>query len=270
MLGKLLKHELKATSRHFLLLYAAFFIVTLFNKICFEVTITNNKFWFTFQNIMILLYIIFCAAIFVITIILIINRFYKNLVCDEGYLMFTLPVTVSEHIFSKLLIAYLWFFLSTIIFLFSVCLIVCGHGLGEFFNVIFEFIMQSKNYYGNEIFVTMIVFLLVILIQGFYSILQIYLSIAVGQLVNKHRIITSLAVYFGINFIIQNIVCMFFLFSNLLEPVVSNILNSSDWLYSWIHYLKNLSLFQMIFDIIFSVAAFLVTNYILSKKLNLE
>lgn len=270
MLGKLLKHELKATGRHFLLLYAAFLIITIFNKICFEITVTNNKFWSAFQNITIVLYIIFCAAIFVITMILIINRFYKNLVCDEGYLMFTLPVTVSEHIFSKLLIAYFWSFLSSIIFLFSVCLIVYGHGLGESFDFIFQFIRHSRDYYGSDIYVTIVIFFFATFIQGFHSILQIYLSIAVGQLVNKHRIITSLVVYFGINFILQNFVSMFFLFTNFLEPIHSNIFTSINSFYFWIHYLKNISLFQIIFDMIFSIAAFLITNYILSKKLNLE
>lgn len=41
----------------------------------------------------------------VVTAVILIQRFYKNLLGSEGYLMFTLPVTVSQHLFSKTIIA---------------------------------------------------------------------------------------------------------------------------------------------------------------------
>ena len=41
------------------------------------------------------------AAAFVITLILTIQRFYKNLLTDEGYLMFTLPVSTGRLIWSQ-------------------------------------------------------------------------------------------------------------------------------------------------------------------------
>ena len=40
---------------------------------------------------------LFMAA-FVLTLIIQIQRFSKNLLGDEGYLMFTLPASVSQHI----------------------------------------------------------------------------------------------------------------------------------------------------------------------------
>ena len=52
MLGKLLKHEIKATSREYLLLYGAFLIITIFNKIFLEVnTGRRNTMISIFQNI---------------------------------------------------------------------------------------------------------------------------------------------------------------------------------------------------------------------------
>jgi hypothetical protein len=42
------------------------------------------------------------------TLIVLIQRFYKNLLGDEGYLMFTLPVQSWSHILSKLAVSMLW------------------------------------------------------------------------------------------------------------------------------------------------------------------
>lgn len=41
------------------------------------------------------------VALFVLTMIVIIQRFYKGLLCDEGYLMFTLPVKPWQLIATK-------------------------------------------------------------------------------------------------------------------------------------------------------------------------
>ena len=121
MLGKLLKHEIKATSREYLLLYGAFLIITIFNKIFLEVnTGRRNTMISIFQNIFMAAYVLMCMTIFIVTIILIIRRFYKNLLGDEGYLMFTLPVKTYELILSKLIISLLWFVLSFVVFIFSI------------------------------------------------------------------------------------------------------------------------------------------------------
>ena len=35
-------------------------------------------------------------------------RYYRNLYGDEGYLMNTLPVTPAQHVWAKLICAFLW------------------------------------------------------------------------------------------------------------------------------------------------------------------
>ena len=42
-------------------------------------------------------------------------RFYKNLMTDEGYLMFTLPVSRSQLIWSKLIVSMAWGILSAVL-----------------------------------------------------------------------------------------------------------------------------------------------------------
>ena len=52
-----------------------------------------------------MLYMGVMMAAFVVTAVILIQRFYKNLLGSEGYLMFTLPVTVTQHLLSKTIIA---------------------------------------------------------------------------------------------------------------------------------------------------------------------
>ena len=54
-------------------------------------------------------------AICVVTFIMTIQRFYKNMLGREGYLMFTLPVSVSKLIWSKLIVVMVWIILSVIV-----------------------------------------------------------------------------------------------------------------------------------------------------------
>ncbi len=270
MLGKLFKHEFIATGRHFLLMYALFFIITIFNKICLEVTITNNRFWSAFQGLFMFFYVLTCAAIFVITAVLIVSRFYKNLMCDEGYLMFTLPVTVNQHIIVKGITAYIWSVLSSLIFLLSVLLLLCGHGIGDFLHEALDVIGLAAKYCGNQLYLCIFIYVIAIIIGGFYNILQVYMAIAIGQLVNKHRVLTAFAAYFGINFLIQNITSFGLIFSNAFDPGFAYIENESQMMNGFFQYMNTIGLISLIFSIVLGIAYFFITSFILNKKLNLE
>ena len=47
-------------------------------------------------------------GIMVVSLVVVIQRFYKSLLGDEGYLMFTLPVETWKLVMSKLLVAIFW------------------------------------------------------------------------------------------------------------------------------------------------------------------
>ena len=111
MLGKLLKYELKAMGRIILPLY----LVLILAAGLFAVNIKLNDKTQTlsgFMNILsIITTILFVACIFVVVIVmifLVVQRFYKNLLGQEGYLMFTLPASTLEHILSKMLSSMIW------------------------------------------------------------------------------------------------------------------------------------------------------------------
>ncbi len=57
------------------------------------------------------------------TLTMMIQRFNKNLLSDEGYLMHTLPVKPWKHIASKLLASMLWMIGSVVVALISILVI---------------------------------------------------------------------------------------------------------------------------------------------------
>lgn len=92
MLGKLTKYEFKATCRFFLPLYGALLLLAAMSRLS-QWIMTYNEIGLLhyFSNIFTLVYVLVAVAIFALTLIVMIQRFYKNLLGDEGYLMFTLP-----------------------------------------------------------------------------------------------------------------------------------------------------------------------------------
>ena len=54
-------------------------------------------------------------AVMILTIALIISRYYKSMYSNEGYLGGTLPVSSNLMIFSKALVAFVWVVLSVLI-----------------------------------------------------------------------------------------------------------------------------------------------------------
>jgi len=128
MLARLMKYEIKATARWLLPLYGTILIfalinrftlfspVMVFNSTYTEYSIPNQPVFSIVKGIasalFMLIYVLLFVGVFVATLIITIQRYYKNLLGDEGYLMFTLPVKSWQHILNKLLVSLLWYLLS--------------------------------------------------------------------------------------------------------------------------------------------------------------
>lgn len=110
---KLLKYEWKACARTCLPLYGVLILMSFVTHLLYSIP-QNSTFGVMLPAISSMLYMCVMMAAFVVTAVILIQRFYKNLLGSEGYLMFTLPVTVSQHLFSKTIIAVVMIALSGI------------------------------------------------------------------------------------------------------------------------------------------------------------
>ena len=114
MLGKLMKHEFKATAKLFLpLLTAVLALLGGFQVIFLLVKwLMGNNDSHPLVTVLFALFAVLAAlaliALLAVIVIVAIQRFYKNLLGDEGYLMFTLPSTPGQQILSKLLVSLAW------------------------------------------------------------------------------------------------------------------------------------------------------------------
>lgn len=265
MLGKLLKYEMKATARIFLPLYLLLLVYSAIHKAISA--FSPNKLQLP-QALSLVVYIMILCCIFVATIVVMIQRFYKNLLSDEGYLMFTLPTKPWKHIVSKLTVSMLWTALSGIVAIASIFIVAFNEiAKSGFIQFVTEFTGKFFEYYGAFSIILIIEALLFIVVGLAQNILVIYASIAVGHLANKYRVLTSLGAFIAINTASQIIMTVVTAIGSLFPiPKFTSVgfMIATDPLIQlalWI---------ILILTGLLSAGYFVLANYILSRKLNLE
>ena len=247
MLRKLLKYEFKATSRTFIPVYIAILFVSLVNRL---VRITDSKLVMNLSEVVLVGLFI---ALGVLTIIGVVQRFKNNLLSDEGYLMFTLPVTTTKLITSKIVTTIIWSIASAVVASVSFVILMVDGDFIRNFDLIAEIIKHINNMQGSDL-ILFIEVLLTLLMSYVGFILIIYLSLATAQLprFNKHRGVVSFVTFFVISTIIQWI-----------GVIIVNVMNPPyDDL--------TMATMALIVSILLNGILFYSTNYILKKHLNLE
>lgn len=259
MLGKLLKYEIKSTARLFLPIYIAILVMSLGQYLFTNESLMNVK------GIVLGLLVALIIGLFVFTIVIIIQRFNKNLLGDEGYLTFTLPVSVKNIVVSKLIASIIYTTLSVIISIISFNIIVLSFSNGqEILSGYRELIGYISN---HDNFWALMYFMFMLFISNITFILLLYLSISMGQIqkFNNHRVLVGFITYFIINALRSG-----------LEALVQNMTTRKNILGDQLYMnfssivLDSFSIWVLLLEVVLAVLFFLGTTYILEKKLNLE
>ncbi len=262
MLAKLLKHEFKATARIFLPLYLILLIFGLINRIFNVFDIFGDSISFNMQStlsvISSIIYFTLIVAIIVMTLVIMIQRFYKNLLGDEGYLMFTLPVKPWQHIVSKLIISMLWSGLSLIVIISSIAILI---GIKDTLAALsrgINFFIESLGYTGLLTACSYAILMFIL------YVLMIYSAISLGHLFPKYKLLASFGMY-SVLYIINQVVTTVVLltFGN---KALANIISNSPTPSQIINFIQSL----LPVPILLIVGNFLLTKFILEKHLNLE
>jgi hypothetical protein len=144
--------------------------------------------------------VVLIAAVCVIALVLTLQRFYRNLLKSEGYLMFTLPVSTDALIWSKLFVAAIWTILSFIVVVIAVSIMAMT---GDYFKQMF---MAMRDFFLN-LQGQSILYVIEALILGitalFSAILLLYVCMALSLLVNKHRVGFAFLMYIAISILGQ-------------------------------------------------------------------
>lgn len=154
------------------------------------------------------------VAFFIITVILVYVRFYKNFFSDEGYLTFTLPVKRETLYASKVVNALIWEGASLLIILFDILLamLIIPSPCSADFNGIavgpLDLTLFARlGAWLSSIWTENGVWLLTFAVEGFlivvaYILLSvglIQLCITLGAIIaKKHKFLAAIGVFYGI------------------------------------------------------------------------
>ena len=123
MLRKLMKHEFRATGRIMLPVFALVLLASLGANLSIRGMLdSDSSFLSTLGTILIMLFTMAVIAVGIIAFFLMINRFYKNLLQDEGYVMMTLPVSIHQQLWSKLIVSTVWFAATAVVIGLACCI----------------------------------------------------------------------------------------------------------------------------------------------------
>ena len=269
MLGKLIKYEFKGTARLYLPFFALLVLLTVVNRFSLRFGLGHSEAMEISAVLAMMLYIVAVIAIFVIAMVATVQRFYKNFMTDEGYLMFTLPVSQDGLILSKLIVATIWNIFSVLIAMLSLFFLMVDEdiwsalvsGVGE--------LQKLAATYGINLFSVCAITLLTMLIGLVAGILQIYAAVVIGCTSSRHKLILGLGVYLGFNVVMQTAsLVMLPLIMNWLTTI--NELGDSFTPQQAMGFFQGVMLLGLVFSLVFGVIYYIITRLMLKKKLNLE
>lgn len=276
MLGKLIKYELKSTARVFLPLYLILLFFALISRFSvselIQRSVGENRILEVLSGVVITGYVFIIFSVLIITFVIVIQRFYKNLTGDEGYLMHTLPVSTHSLIQSKVVGAFIWQFLSgTMVFVSMFLLFVTPEFFQElpyFFQELGEVMGYIWSEIGMGLVANILLFLAILLVGALSSTLMIYAAIAVGHTFKKHRVMGSVVAYMGLSMVssfamgIGSSILAFFNFDwdFLYFPTALNVSNMVSLMF----------LLVIVGELLFAVAWYFISHYVLTNQLNLE
>lgn len=261
MLGKLLKHEFRATARFMWVIYAAMLALSLGSH--FAMRYMNGAqsapiLWIlaTLVTVLWVLALIFGA---VMTLVLMVQRFYKNFLTDEGYLMFTLPTGVPSMIFSKLIVSIVWAILTILVMILGISLAVADSSalklVVQFAREAVQITTAQQKLYA----VTLMVELGVVIVIGMAcSMLQFYAAMSLGYGFTGHKALWSVVSYF--------VICVVF---QLIGSIL--IVTMPSGMIRWLNGTESTHIFQamMLVELLAGAALYVVTWLSLKKRLNL-
>lgn len=264
MLKKLYKHEFIALYRIVLPLYAVLIglaasvrILNLFDD--------TNKIVNSFRTINTTLTTIMTFALFIASFIVIIIRFCKNFLSKEGYLTFSLPIKASAHIICKLLC-------GIVVSITNVISVICAlwviFGNSKTYNDILCVIKGSYNALTSTLGAgKTVAYIVELFFAVIFSLcanfLLFYASISIGQQFKKKglaSVISYVCLYTVIEIILMTVTLP-------LTTVFGKNLDSLETFSS-----AMLIFFAVIIaiELLQCFVYYLITNYFLSRKLNLE
>lgn len=227
-----------------------------------------------FLSISIFALVAFLTAVFLVSVL----RFYKNLLGDEGYLMFTLPVTAAQNIWAKMIVAVTWVTGAVVLAVGAAVTFSASAGANydgiPIWTMLGEQFYKVAAQYGVGVYLAPI-FLLVLIIVAFASaFLMIYLAMAIGAQWMQSRLLASVVSFFCLQTLLQilgfiGIIAFGFLFQHQVVAMMQGMTGAQIVAFNPLTLLGILWAVALVVALVLGAVFFLITQHLLTKKLNL-
>ena len=287
MLKQLLKYEFKATKRLYFGLYLALALLSVVLGVTFrqEHALAHST---SFQNLEVILMMVYVSVILAIAVLCFVNtvqRFCRNLLGREGYLMHTLPVTETQLILSKLLTSMVWVLCSGLVGVVCITVMVSigvldAEVLGtvnwDKWKQLWQMLYEEL---GPEFWVAMVWTILINLARLASLILCVYAACMIAYQFKKQTMAAGILAFIGMN-IVENQIDKLLgtndaaLFVDVTYKLV-DVSNGSEGA-PVMHYITAAfgqgasCLFCFVFTAAIAAVYFFLTRWLMKHKLNLE
>lgn len=271
MFGKLMKYELRYLIRVFAPMWAVVFSLCVLSRLVIRPDLDGMMYVEGAEAILpvlaAMLAVVGIITMMVVATVVLLQRFYKGMYGDEGYLMFTLPVTSGALIHSKALSAMIMM-IGTELLTFAGVMIMVSYPeiwseIGLTFKEAFRLLLEMNNLTEVE-FVLLAVWTVVAglltIAQGIYTV---YLAISIGQLWKKHPVAGGIIAYYVITLLVNGIIGGLGVTKQgyWLEQFATNMEYGTAMVFTLIA--------TTLYCLLLIVVSSLVTKWILDRKLNI-
>ena len=278
MLVKLMKYDLRSCLRKFGPLWIAALALSVLIGLSFRFIVdikTGTLLTFLLGILPSMALFGLFVAMAVMALIFVIQRFYRGLLGDEGYLMFTLPASAGAHIASKGLTALILEVVSALVALLSGFLLVAVFrpaGFAEGWTEFWRMLGQLDLPAGFPWLIVEGIFLSLVIAA--VETLKIYTAISIGHLAKRRRPLWGLLAYFGIDLALD----IFFgvsVSSGLVDRILNSGLvtalfpDSGAITFSAVETAAGAMGAAILWELLLGAGFFFLTRYILKKRLNL-
>lgn len=277
---KLMKYEFRALWRVFIPFWAAILALGILNGFTLR-KMLETPMGATVSLGILFAYVVAVIAVQVVAFVFMINRFYKGLLQDNGYLVFTLPVSTDAILWSKAVAAVLLFSGTTVCCIASLLLQIRDLPLDSLWQAGAELGRYLTSGGVAIVIACGVVGLLILVASVFAVVFQCYLSMSIGHLANKGRGVLSILAFIGINIAESTLRNMLTLDLASFEPVstflskemdryINMIQGTPEQVASALGMLLLVLLVVLLLVVIEGLIYFLFTRLILNRRLNLQ
>lgn len=269
MLRKLLKHEFRATGR----IMGPLYLIVLATAIGGNLSVrlmddSSSRAINILAGLLMTAFVAAMIGVCVMSVVLMIQRFYKNLMGDEGYIMFTLPASIHQQIWSKIIVSTVWFAATAVAMMVAMLVLVYDVGfMTQAIEALREILQYVTAYYALNGVAFFLELLVVCFLAGAVCCLQFYAAMAIGHSFANHKVALSVVFYFVLQFAMQLVFSFLVLgFDNVNFDWLNQMMENMEFM-PVIHLAMGVSAAAVV---VYGALYYILTTFFLKKHLNLE